>query len=214
MKKIAIFDFDGTIADTRPVILNTFHQTFDAMKLPQRSDKEISATIGLPLIKAFPLLCPMSDGKAQACTDAYREIFEKVNREMKVQMFPHVAETLRLLHDKGIYCTIATSRGYESASNFVKSFSLGDIFTYIIAADNVKHSKPNSEPVDKTLAHFNLKPEEAAVVGDTRFDILMGINAGCMSIGVTYGYGSRNSLVEAGADDIIDDFAFLTKIMK
>lgn len=50
MKKIVILDFDGTIADTKPVILNTFHRTFDAMHLPQHSDEEIAATIGLPLV--------------------------------------------------------------------------------------------------------------------------------------------------------------------
>ena len=56
MKKIVIFDFDGTIADTRPIILSSFHGTFDAMGLAQHSDEEISATIGLPLVKAFPIL--------------------------------------------------------------------------------------------------------------------------------------------------------------
>ena len=45
MKKIAILDFDGTIADTRPVILNTFHRTLDAMHLPQHTDDEIAATM-------------------------------------------------------------------------------------------------------------------------------------------------------------------------
>ena len=53
MKKIVILDFDGTIADTKPVILNTFHRTFDAMHLPQHSDEEIAATIGLPLVEAY-----------------------------------------------------------------------------------------------------------------------------------------------------------------
>ena len=50
MKRIAILDFDGTIADTRPVILNTFHRTLDAMHLPQHTDDEIAATIGWPLM--------------------------------------------------------------------------------------------------------------------------------------------------------------------
>ena len=61
MKKLIILDFDGTIADTRPVILNTFHRTLDAMDMPQHSDEEIAATIGLPLLKAFPVLEPMDE---------------------------------------------------------------------------------------------------------------------------------------------------------
>ena len=202
-KKIVILDFDGTLADTKPVILNTFHRTFDAMHLPQHSDKEIAATIGLPLVKAFPMLEPMSDEMAAECTERYREIFEDVNREIGVPMFPHVADTLRLLHGKGCILTIATSRGYKSAADFIKSFGLDDIITFIIAAEDVRHAKPDAEPVTKTLKHFSLKPEDAVVIGDTHFDILMGRNAGTMTIGVSYGNGSRQSLQEAGADIIV-----------
>lgn len=213
MKKIVIFDFDGTIADTRPIILSSFHGTFDAMGLAQHSDEEISATIGLPLVKAFPILNPMSEEKAEQCTAAYREIFEKVSQKVKVQMFAHVPDTLRSLHNQGCICTIATSRGHASAKDFIKSFGLNDIITYIIAAENVKQAKPNPEPVNRTLAHFNVKPEDAVVVGDTHFDILMGNNAGCFTVGVSYGYGSRESLIKAGADAIIDDITSLTELL-
>lgn len=207
MKKIVILDFDGTIADTRPVILNTFHRTLDAMNLPQHSDEEIAATIGLPLMKAFPTLKAMDEEMAAVCTATYRRIFEDVNAEIGVPMFPNVADTLRRLHHKGCILTIATSRGYKSAADFIKGFKLNDIVTFIIAAEDVKHAKPDAEPVTKTLKHYGLKPEDAVVVGDTHFDILMGRNAGCMTIGVTYGNGTRESLVEAGADVVVNDFA-------
>lgn len=207
MKKLIILDFDGTIADTRPVILNTFHRTLDAMDMPQHSDEEIAATIGLPLLKAFPVLEPMDEEKAALCTETYRRIFEDVNAEIGVPMFQHVADTLRLLHSKGCTLTIATSRGYKSVVDFIKGFNLDDIINFIIAAEDVKHAKPDAEPVTKTLKHYGLKANEAVVIGDTHFDILMGRNAGCMTIGVTYGNGTRESLIEAGADAVVDDFA-------
>ncbi len=213
MKKIVILDFDGTIADTKPVILNTFHRTFDAMHLSQHSDEEIAATIGLPLVEAFPVLEPMDKEKAAECTAKYREIFEDVNREIGVPMFPHVADTVRLLHAKGCIVTIATSRGYKSAVEFVRSFGLDDVITLVVAAEDVRHAKPDAEPVLKTLKHYNLKPEDAVVVGDTHFDILMGRNAHCMTVGVTYGNGSRESLAEAGADAIVDDFAEIAEMV-
>lgn len=214
MKKIVILDFDGTIADTKPVILNTFHRTFDAMHLPQHSDEEIAATIGLPLVEAFPVLEPMDKEKAAECTATYREIFEDVNREIGVPMFPHVADTLRQLHAKGCTLTIATSRGYKSAVDFLRSFKLDDIITLVVAAEDVRHAKPDPEPVVKTLKHYRLQPEDAVVVGDTHFDILMGRNAHCMTIGVTYGNGSRQSLIEAGADAIVDDFAEIAPLIE
>ncbi len=207
MKKLIILDFDGTIADTRPVILNTFHRTLDAMHLPQHTDDEIAATIGLPLLKAFPVLEPMDEEMAALCTATYRRIFEDVNAEIGVPMFPHVADTLRQLHNQGCTLSIATSRGYKSVVDFIKGFHLDDIITFIIAAEDVKHAKPDAEPVIKTLKHYGMKAEDAVVIGDTHFDILMGRNAGCATIGVTYGNGSRESLIEAGADMVVDDFA-------
>lgn len=207
MKKLIILDFDGTIADTRPVILNTFHRTLDAMHLPQHTDDEIAATIGLPLLKAFPVLEPMDEEMAALCTATYRRIFENVNAEIGVPMFPHVADTLRQLHNQGCTLSIATSRGYKSVVDFIKGFHLDDIITFIIAAEDVKHAKPDAEPVIKTLKHYGMKAEDAVVIGDTHFDILMGRNAGCATIGVTYGNGSRESLIEAGADMVVDDFA-------
>lgn len=207
MKKLIILDFDGTIADTRPVILNTFHRTLDAMHLPQHTDDEIAATIGLPLLKAFPVLEPMDEEMAALCTATYRRIFEDVNAEIGVPMFPHVADTLRQLHNQGCTLSIATSRGYKSVVDFIKGFHLDDIITFIIAAEDVKYAKPDAEPVIKTLKHYGMKAEDAVVIGDTHFDILMGRNAGCATIGVTYGNGSRESLIEAGADMVVDDFA-------
>lgn len=207
MKKLIILDFDGTIADTRPVILNTFHRTLDAIHLPQHSDDEIAATIGLPLLKAFPVLEPMDEEMAALCTATYRRIFEDVNAEIGVPMFPHVADTLRQLHNQGCTLSIATSRGYKSVVDFIKGFHLDDIITFVIAAEDVKHAKPDAEPVIKTLKHYGMKAEDAVVIGDTHFDILMGRNAGCTTIGVSYGNGSRESLIEAGADMVVDDFA-------
>lgn len=128
-------------------------------------------------------------------------------------MFPHVAETIRTLHDRGSIVTIATSRGYKSAADFIKGFRLDDIITFIIAAEDVRHAKPDAEPVVKTLNHFGLKPEDAVVIGDTHFDILMGRNAGTMTIGVSYGNGSRQSLIDAGADAVVDDFKDIADII-
>ena len=75
-----------------------------------------------------------------------------------------------------------------------------------MGADDVEKAKPDAEPVLKTLRRFGLQPAEALVVGDTKFDILMGRNAGAMTCGVTYGNGNREELQAARADYIIDHF--------
>ena len=71
-----------------------------------------------------------------------------------------------------------------------------------------KH-KPDPEPVLMTLEKLNIDASETLVVGDMPVDILMGKGAGCTTCGVTYGNATREELVEAGADNIIDEFSAL-----
>ena len=74
----------------------------------------------------------------------------------------------------------------------------------MIGADDVEKAKPNPEPVLKTLTAMCFEPTQTLVVGDMAVDILMGINAGAKTCGVTWGNGSREELEKAGANYIID----------
>ncbi|MBO7249076.1 MAG: HAD-IA family hydrolase, partial [Bacteroidales bacterium] len=81
------------------------------------------------------------------------------------------------------------------------------IITYILGAGDVENGKPHPEAIFKTLDKYGFTPDQAIMVGDTIFDIQMGINAGTKTCGVTYGNGSRESL--SPADWLIDDFSEL-----
>ena len=87
-----------------------------------------------------------------------------------------------------------------------------DIVILIVAADDVIHAKPDPEPVNKILETLQFQPQEALVVGDAPYDILMGRNAGARTCAVTYGNGKRQELQAAGADYLIDRFADLLTI--
>ena len=87
-----------------------------------------------------------------------------------------------------------------------------DIVILIVAADDVTHAKPDPEPVNKILETLQFQPQEALVVGDAPYDILMGRNAGARTCAVTYGNGKRQELQAAGADYLIDRFADLLTI--
>ena len=78
-------------------------------------------------------------------------------------------------------------------------------------AEDVTRAKPDPEPVLQTLRKMKIAAEHTLVVGDMGVDILMGARAGCKTVGVTYGNGTREELVKSGADFIIDDMAELIK---
>ena len=210
--KLIILDFDGTLADTRGLIVVTMQQTIQELGLEHRTDDQCAAMIGLPLKQAFTDLIPMTDEMGDLCVDTYRKIFKENNTNYTAPAFPNVLETLQLLSDKGFTLTIASSRSHWSLMEFVESMNLQEVMSYILGGDDVTQAKPNPEPVLKTLEIFGCTPDEALVVGDTWYDIEMGRRAGVRTCGVTYGNGTREELTNAGADCLVDDFGELMKL--
>ena len=212
-RRLIIFDFDGTLGDTRRTIVTTMQMTIKELQLPERSDDECAATIGLPLIGCFKAMFPdLQVEQYQLCANTYRRIFNENQRIIKPQAFPHVVETLSALKERGFTLTIASSRSHASLSELTKDMGISESISYLIGADDVKKAKPEAEPVLNTLSAMNYKASETLVVGDMNVDILMGLNAGAMTCGVTYGNGTRKELEDAGADYIINSIDELIEI--
>lgn len=211
--KCLILDFDGTLGDTKELIVKTMQQTINELSLPSRTDAECAAMIGLPLKQTFTDMIPMSDEMGDKCAEVYRRLFDINNVKGIVSMFPHVAETISAVHDKGVTVTIASSRLIDSLKVFLEDMNLKKYISYVVSAGDVENAKPAPDMVLKTLKALGYNNDEAIVVGDTRFDILMARNAGVKSIGVTYGNGKPSELRDAGADYIIDDFSDVLNIL-
>lgn len=187
-----------------------------------KSDEACAKTIGLRLDEAFISLFGMSDEEGMECAATYREIFLDNKKTMIVQPFPHVIETLRELHRQGFILGMASSRNHCSLDGYVKQMQLENIFSSIVAGDDVEHVKPAPDMVFMALGEMKgmKNPvtsaeagdvenmlDEVLVVGDMTFDVDMAHNAGCKACAVTYGNGTREQL--ASAEFIIDDFAEL-----
>lgn len=212
--KLIIFDFDGTLGDTRANIIMTMQETMRVLGYPIAGEEAIAATIGLTLEDGFRELFPgLTERDILRCADVYRDLFEKNRRKMIPTLFPHVKETLNLLKESGYILSVASSRQSVSLRGFLHDMSVEDCISYILGADNVEKSKPDPEPVLKTLRELGIPAEESLVVGDMPVDIIMGLRAGAATCGVTYGNSSRDDLVEAGAGYIIEDISELPGLL-
>ena len=204
------------------MIVKTLQDTMRARKLEVKSDEACAKTIGLRLDEAFVSLFGMSAEEGMECAATYREIFLDNKKTMIVQPFPHVIETLRELHRRGYILGMASSRNHCSLDGYVKQMQLEDIFSSIVAGDDVEHVKPAPDMVFMALGEMKgmKNPvtsaeagdvedmlDEVLMVGDMTFDVDMAHNAGCKACAVTYGNGTREQL--ASAEFIIDDFAEL-----
>ena len=232
--KYIIFDFDGTIGDSQSLIVKTLQDTMRARKLEVKSEEACAKTIGLRLDEAFVSLFGMSAEEGMECAATYREIFLDNKKTMIVQPFPHVIDTLRELHRQGYVLGMASSRNHCSLDGYVKQMQLEDIFSSIVAGDDVEHVKPAPDMVFKALREMKEMKNpgasaedvknpgtsaedikdvlaETLVVGDMNFDVDMAHHAGCTACAVTYGNGTREQL--ASAEFIIDDFAELLDLV-
>ena len=213
--KLIIFDFDGTLGDTRRNIVRTMQMTIAELHLPNRSEEECAATIGLPLVGCFETMFPdLQKENVQTCADTYRRIFAENLQTLKPQLFPGVNDTLAKLSEQGYTLTIASSRSHASLAELTNDMGIADCISYLIGADDVEKAKPDPEPVLNTLNAMRFEASQALVVGDMAVDILMGANAGAKTCGVTWGNGSREELEQAGANYIIDSIEELIAVLK
>ena len=212
--KLVIFDFDGTIMDTKDTIVAAKQETMRQMGLAVADEKTCAGTIGLSARMGFKGIYPdMADDMVELCVQKYRTVFDEIKQNVPPVLFPGVAEVLDTLADKGIACTIATARGRGSLKELLEKMNITDKFSYLLAAEDTALLKPDAEPVLKTLSDLSYAPENTLVVGDMPVDILMGKGAGVFTCGVTYGVSGVNSLIEAGADYIIDSISELPGIL-
>lgn len=212
--KLVIFDFDGTLADTKENIILTFQMTMKELGVEIKSRQECAATIGLTLEDAFKVLYPgMAAEKYILLRDTYRRIFKENRKILVPGLFPEVMETLEELRRRGYLMSIASSRQSPSLHSFLEDMKIAHLFEYAIGGDNVEHPKPAPDAVLQILRHYNLSAEEAFVVGDMPFDINMATNAGVKSCGVTWGNADAAQLKESGANYIIDKMSQLLEIL-
>ena len=213
--KVIIFDFDGTLCDTRSNIIIAFRATMEHLGLEMRDEETCGATIGLTLRDGFKSMYPeFDDAKIDYCVETYRQIFAERRKELMPDLFPGVKETLEALRKRGYRMTIATSRLTDSLMLFMRHHDIDHYFEYAVGSDSVTHHKPHPEPALKTLRELNIAPSEAIMVGDMPVDIAMAHNAGIRAIGVDYGNATREELEAAEADWIVDSITKILEIIK
>lgn len=215
MIKLIVFDFDGTLGDTRAHIFKTMRDTLQILGLPMVTEEAIAATIGIPLGAGFEQLFPgLNQEEILHCMKTYREIFEK-NKSLFVPVrFPGVKRTLAGLKERGYILSVASSRLSRSLNELLQALEIAGYISYVLGADNVEKAKPDPEPVLKTLREMGYDARETLVVGDMPVDILMGARAGAHTCAVTWGNASRTDLEHAGADYIIDKMEDVFRVVE
>lgn len=209
-----LFDFDGTLADTREGIIRTVQGTLGRMALPQADPAAVAKTIGLPLADCFRQAAAVPEARVEEACRLYRDIFPELAL-CHIAIFPGVLPTLDALRRRGIAMGIVSSRHRFSLDPLVRQLGIEASIplSHVYGEDLGLRPKPAPDLALKALADLRLDAADTLVVGDTTFDLLMGSSAGCLTCGVTYGNQGRQQLLTARPNWLIDSFSELLAIV-
>ncbi len=204
--RLAIFDCDGTLVDSQANICRAMIEAFAIEKLTPPADPAIRRVVGLSLTEAMRALLPEAEhGLHVRLGETYKRAFQGMRGRGQVDepLFPGIAEALRALDAEGWMLGVATGKSDRGLRHCLETHGIEHLFVSLQTAD--RHpSKPHPSMALQAMADAGAVPETSFMIGDTSFDIGMGINAGCTTIGVAWGYHAADELFDEGAHFVAD----------
>ncbi|WP_400164707.1 HAD family hydrolase [Brevibacillus sp. TJ4] len=177
-----LFDFDGTIADTLPLIFTSFRSTLQQFLGKHYSDSQILSLFGPTETVILKQLLPADqfDTGLAYFYDRYTEEHHRVTNP------PEIVEMLALFQSKGIRMGVVTGKGRNSADISLREWGLDSYFEVVITGDEVSQPKPHPEGILAAMQQMGLSPNETMYVGDSNADVLAGKAAGLVTVGVNW----------------------------
>lgn len=163
---------------------------------------DLTWCIGPPLLASLEQLLD-DKGQASEAIIKYRERFGEVGI-FENEIYPDIPDTLSTLKDAGYRMFVATSKVTVYAERIIDHFHLREFFDGVYGSEFDGRRADKSELLSYLLKTEKLKPEQTAMVGDRKFDMIGAVNNRLKPIGVLYGYGDRAELMEAGAETLCD----------
>ena len=202
--KYILFDLDGTITDPGEGITNSVAYSLNTYGIEVADKRELYPFIGPPLFASYMKYYGFSEEKALEAVDRYREYYS-VKGVFECSLYTGMEKLLKALSEAGKTLIVATSKPEYFARQVLAHFGVDEYFHHLAGATMDSHRIEKADIIRLALSDLGITDvENAVMIGDREFDVLGAKENKMVSIGVTYGYGSREELENAGADLICD----------
>lgn len=196
--KAVLFDLDGTLVDSLPLLKEVYFRVFAEMGLPW-GNGDVMRWIGRTIVD---IARHFAGERAEEFINRYHHYYYQ-EHDRRVRLFPGTAEMLQDLKEKGWRLGIVTSKGKTSAWHTIKHVGLERYMEVVITAHDVERHKPLPDPIIKALEALAVRPAEAVYVGDSPYDLQAGKAAGVRTLGVTWGLSTREELAKWNPDGLL-----------
>jgi pyrophosphatase PpaX len=180
---VVLFDLDGTVIDSGAIILASMRHAARTVLRREIADEELLAAVGGPgLVEQMRLI---DEDRLDDLIHAYRRHNEPLHAELVV--CDGMAELLDQLRAEGRRLGVVTAKRRVTVALAFHHVPIGHLFDTVVGADDTDRHKPHPDPLVRALTDLGARPEDAAYVGDSPFDVRAAKAAGVYSIAETWG---------------------------
>jgi phosphoglycolate phosphatase len=182
---LIVFDWDGTLFDSTALIVRCIQDACRDLGVPVPSNNDAAYVIGLGLTDALRHAAPnLPPERYPELGMRYRHHY--FSRQHELTLFPGILEMLQMLKASHHWLAVATGKGRRGLDDALTHSQLAGMFDGTRTADETA-SKPDPRMLLELMREFGTDAERTLMVGDTTHDLLLAVNAGTPSVGVSYG---------------------------
>ena len=214
MWNTVLFDLDGTLSDSAPGITRCVQYALEKEFGIIRQPEELIEFVGPPLKEQFMLYTGCNDEMGDKAVARYRERYRPVGI-FENSLYPGIPELLMQLKNEGFRIALSSSKPEEFCHQILERFEIAQYFDVVCGSDMEGRHTDKAEVVEEVLHRLGMenRREEVVLVGDRKYDIIGARQRGVGTIGVSYGYGSREELELEWPDCIVDTVTELRNVL-
>jgi len=213
--ELVIFDLDGTLLDTIGDLAAACNHTLAACGHPKHPLDNYRTFVGNGITKLIERALPAECRTPEYVAEVRRQFVGRYQSHIADHTRPYdgVTELLDALRDRGIAVAVASNK-YQAGTEILVERFFGDRFSVVFGQRDGVPVKPDPKIVRDILTATGVGEESALYVGDSDVDMATAANASVESVGVSWGFRSKEELIAAGARHLIDRPAQLLEIVR
>jgi phosphoglycolate phosphatase len=208
-----LFDLDGTLTDPKQGITKSVQYALSKFNINEENLDKLEPFIGPPLAHSFMEMYAFSESDAKTAISYYREYFQDKGI-FDNKLYAGMIELLEMLTNQQRILMVATSKPTVFAERILKYFNIDPYFQFTCGSNLDGTRIDKTEIIKHILDEKNLTISNTLMIGDRKHDIIGAHNNGMASIGVGYGYGSEEELINIKPTYYVKTVQELTQIFK